>query len=64
MDISKWCFLFLNLKNYSQKYLKGGHAVAVSSCTSALQLGLATLGIGKGDQVIVPNFTLELASIQ
>ena len=39
------------------KYLKGGHAVAVSSGTSALQLGLATLSIGKGDQVIVPNFT-------
>ena len=31
------------------KYLKGGHALAVSSGTSALQLGLATLGIGKGD---------------
>jgi perosamine synthetase len=38
-------------------YLGGGHAVAVSSGTTALQLSLATFGIGKGDQVIVPNFT-------
>ena len=35
------------------EYLKGGHSVAVSSGTTALQLGMATLGIGKGDEVIV-----------
>ncbi|MFK8017212.1 MAG: aminotransferase class I/II-fold pyridoxal phosphate-dependent enzyme [Gammaproteobacteria bacterium] len=38
-------------------YLGGGHAVAVSNGTAALQLGLAALGIGRGDEVIVPNFT-------
>lgn len=40
-----------------EKYLGSGHAVAVSSGTSALQLGLSTLGISKNDEVIVPNFT-------
>jgi perosamine synthetase len=39
------------------EYLGGGHAIAVSNGTVALQLGLAALGIGHGDEVIVPNFT-------
>ncbi len=30
---------------------------ACSSCTSALHLGLTALGIGEGDQVVVPSFT-------
>ena len=33
------------------------HAVAVSSGTAALRAGLAALGIGCGDEVIVPCFT-------
>ncbi len=33
------------------------HAVAVTSCTTALQLGMTALGIGPGDEVIVPSFT-------
>jgi len=33
------------------------HALAVSSCTTALHLALAGLGIGPGDEVIVPAFT-------
>ena len=33
------------------------HAVAVTSGTTALHLALAALGIGPGDQVIVPAFT-------
>lgn len=32
------------------------HAVAVSSGTAGLQMSLLTLGIGKGDEVIVPSF--------
>lgn len=33
------------------------HALATTSCTTALQLALAALGIGPGDEVIVPAFT-------
>jgi len=32
-------------------------AVAVSSCTAALHLGLAALGMGPGDEVLVPSLT-------
>jgi perosamine synthetase len=32
------------------------HAVAVSSGTAALHLALLTLGVGEGDEVIVPSF--------
>ena len=39
------------------EYLGGGHAIAVSNGTVALQLALTSLGIGRGDEVIVPNFT-------
>ncbi len=38
-------------------YLGGGHAIAVSNGTVALQLGMTALGIGRDDEVIVPNFT-------
>lgn len=34
-----------------------GHALATTSCTTALHLILAALGIGQGDEVIVPAFT-------
>ena len=33
------------------------HALATTSCTTALQLALAALRIGPGDEVIVPSFT-------
>lgn len=38
-------------------YVKAKHALAVNSCTSALFLSLKALGIGPGDEVIVPSFT-------
>ncbi len=33
------------------------HAQAVSSCTAALRVALAALGVGRGDEVIIPAFT-------
>lgn len=43
-------------KEFSE-YLGIKHASAVSSCTTALHLALVCLGIGPGDEVIVPDFT-------
>jgi dTDP-4-amino-4,6-dideoxygalactose transaminase len=40
----------------------GTRCLAVNSCTSALFTGLAALGIGPGDEVIVPGYTF-IASI-
>ena len=34
-----------------------GHAVAVSSCTTALHLALIAAGIGPGDEVVVPSLS-------
>ena len=39
------------------KYIGVKYAVCVSSCTTALHLALLALGVGKGDEVIVPDFT-------
>lgn len=39
------------------EYCDTRHAVATTSCTTALHLVLAALGIGPGDEVIVPAFT-------
>src|SRR5690242_362088 len=33
------------------------HALAVTSCTTALHLALLGVGVGPGDEVIVPSFT-------
>ena len=38
-------------------YLGVRHAVALPSCTSAIHLALLALGIGAGDEVIVPEIT-------
>src|SRR5438094_526005 len=38
-------------------YAGSNHALGLSSCTAALHLALVTLGIGAGDEVIVPAMT-------
>ncbi len=38
-------------------YINSRHAIATNSCTSALFLSLKVLGIGMGDEVILPTFT-------
>src|SRR5687767_13163195 len=39
------------------RYVGAQHAVATSSCTSALHLALVASGVGEGDEVLVPAFT-------
>jgi perosamine synthetase len=39
------------------EYLGMKHAMALPSCTSAIHLALAALGVGPGDEVIVPEIT-------
>jgi dTDP-4-amino-4,6-dideoxygalactose transaminase len=43
-------------KAFAQKH-DVEHALAVTSCTTGLHLALAAIGIGPGDEVIVPAFT-------
>ncbi len=37
--------------------MQAPHAVAVSSCTTALHLALVVAGVGPGDDVVVPSFS-------
>ena len=39
------------------KKMEAGHAVAASSCTTALHLALVVAGVGPGDDVVVPSFS-------
>lgn len=39
------------------KYVGSKYAVAVSNCTTALHLSLIVLGVGEGDEVIVPSMS-------
>ncbi len=44
------------------KTVSGQNSIAVNSGTSALHLGLLALGIGPGDEVIVPSFTFAASA--
>ena len=44
-------------ENQFARYVGAEYAVATSSCTGALHLSLLALGIGPGDEVIVPSIT-------
>jgi len=39
------------------RYVGASHAVAMSSCTAALHLALAAIGLSEGDEVILPTMT-------
>ena len=40
-----------------RRYIGTRHAIAVNSCTAALHIALECIGIGEGDEVIVPSNT-------
>ena len=44
------------------RYIGVSHAIALSSGTAGLHLGLLALGIGEGDEVILPSFTFIAAA--
>jgi perosamine synthetase len=43
-------------------YCGASHGVACSSGTTAIHLALASMGIGPGDEVIIPDFTLIVSA--
>jgi perosamine synthetase len=57
------CYDYLNrFEARFAEYLGVRHAIATASCTGALHLGLAALGIGAGDEVILAD-TNWIASV-
>ncbi len=40
-----------------KRYIGCRHAIAVTSCTTGLEMALRAVGIGPGDEVIVPDYT-------
>jgi dTDP-4-amino-4,6-dideoxygalactose transaminase len=57
---SGWVTTGPKVKRFEQafaEYVGVKHAIAVSSCTAALHTSLAALGVGPGDEVIVPTLT-------
>ena len=58
------CYDYIFKFQYSfANYLGSKHALATSSCTGAIHLGLMALGIKEGDEVIVPESTW-IASVE
>jgi len=45
------------LEKAFEEYVGCAHAIAVTSCTTGLEMALRALGIGPGDEVIVPDYT-------
>jgi perosamine synthetase len=52
----------LRFEESMAKYIGLRHAISCSSCTSALHLALTALGVGPGDEVIIPDFTLIVSA--
>ncbi len=57
---SGWLTQGPNVKAFEQAFAarhEVPHALATTSCTTALHLALSAMGVGPGDEVIVPAFT-------
>lgn len=44
------------------RYCGMPHGIACSSCTAGLHLALVALGVGRGDEVLIPDFTLIVSA--
>ena len=49
-------------ENAFRKYIGSRYAIALSSCTAALHLALKVIGVGPGDEVIVPSMTFAASA--
>lgn len=50
------CYDYIyKFENLFKQHLNVKHAIATSSCTGALHMGLAALGVGSGDEVILAD---------
>ncbi len=50
------CYAYINrFEDLFRQHLGVNHAIATSSCTGALHMGMAALGIGPGDEVIMAD---------
>jgi perosamine synthetase len=54
---SQWNGYLARFEGAFREYLGVEHAMTTSSCTGALHLALVALGVGAGDEVIVPDVT-------
>ena len=52
-----WNSYITRFEDEFARYISIDNAITTSSCTGALHLGLLALGIGPGDEVIVPEIT-------
>ena len=67
MDVleSKWLSMGKRTREFEEKFSSFAgtpFALATGNCTAALHLALASLGIGLGDEVIVPSMTFVATS--
>lgn len=57
---SGWITMGPKVKRFEEdfaEYVGAPHAIALNSCTAGLQIALHALGVGPGDEVIVPTMT-------
>ena len=58
------CYEYItNFENKFLEHLGVKHAIATSSCTGAMHMGLAALGIGPGDEVIIGDINWIASAI-
>ena len=62
---SGWVVQGSKVKEFEERIAKftgARYAIATTSCTTALHLSLVALGVGPGDEVIVPSFTFAASA--